>query len=337
MPLRRPSPHAVAIPLVAVLATATTTAAHRAGRAVPGGPAEFAIVTGGHAGWLPTKDPTLPPVDLGPDASGVTATAVAALGRGRVYYTAGSKGGPPTREACTSVVDREERNETSSASRGIAQHVDGRITELAISPDDTRLAYVALVGPYCMWPVLHVLDLRTDTDLVWHASNEYDAAFLRSLSWAPDSRRLAFYAHAGDDYPEVAGIRVLDTTSTPGDFLDIPVLTRGPHATDDELCMTGTPAFRGAELVAAHFCRPWSFTPEFEVRVVRVDTSTGRLGPTLFTPRAGYPEKIEFDRSGRHALVVNTDGPVPRLYRWDGGRTDVAVDLAGLPATDAAW
>jgi hypothetical protein len=336
VPHRRVSPFAVALPLVAVLATATTAAAFRAGRGEPrGAPAELAVVADGHVALLETADPTLPPDGIGPDYwEKATSTAVAALGDGHVYYTAASRG-----DGCTSELQRVDREPTSTGFAPVGERVDGRVSALAVSPDDRQLAYVALVGNdgVCQWPVLHVRDLRTRRERVWRHGDGPTPPRVGSLSWAPDGR-LAFEASQCCDDEGRDGIRILGLATPAGDFLDLPVLARGTRTSEREVCLLGVPAFRGTELVAVHGCGPgWSGARGF-VRVVRVDPATGRIGRTLFALRGGYPDSLTFDRSGRHALIVTASrGAPPRLSRWDGGRSDAAVDLAGLPATAAAW
>jgi hypothetical protein len=340
---RRPrlSPAAVAIPLLVVATTGTTTAIRRLDdRHGPhGGPATFAVLSGGHVALLQAADPTLPPVGLGPDVfNDVTATAVAAVGDRHVYYTAGSRG-----DACTAMLERVEIDGSGTQFETVVQRVAGRVTELAVSPDGRWLAYVALVSfqGYCHWPVLHVRDLRTGAERVWRHADDGtgDAPYVESLSWAPDGRRLALTATPCCRDDTLTGVRVLDTSGRPGDYLDVPVLAADVSESEREGCSLHRPAFRGGDLVVVRACRAFPLADNAPVvRLVSLDQATGRVGPPLFTLRGGVPDTLTFDRTGRHALVVTGRRGAPsRLTRWDGGRSDTVVDVAGLPVAAACW
>ena len=256
--------------------------------------------------------------------------AVAAYGDGERFIVSSSAFG-----RCESTIRYVEEKDLSSTSGDVkgGSLVGGRITDMAVSPDGTRLAYVLDTdlpgGEGCGTTVLRVRDLRTGIERTWTDGMEgMDETFVKWLSWSPDSRHLAYNADICCDGAQ--GFRILDVTADTASFLVQPL--RGASVPDPlgvGHCRLVAPAYRGTsgDLTAVRSC----VRTEETFEVVVVDPATGKVLDSLFTLEGpAQVHKVEFDASGRRALVERGDGEkVTALQRWDGGST--AEDVGGEP------
>ncbi|MFN2626171.1 MAG: hypothetical protein ABR520_08840, partial [Mycobacteriales bacterium] len=315
----------------------------------PGRPARFIAVSAQHEAFLYDGATGQPLHPLGDDAQVVT---TAAVDDGRTYYYASSSGCRST------IVGRESAGASPGATERSTESFrverNGAAADLAASPDGRRLAYVLEVSRpgdrpgLCPLPELHVLDVTTGRDGIWtDRSYERDPAYpdsvglsVRSLSWAPDSRHLAYMTWFCCD--QTAGIRVLDTDAPGRDFL-APKMHGEFFKVGASSCRLLASTYRGrtGELAAVQEC--WGEEGETDAshEVVVVDPQTGRPTRTLAalsTADDVYEfHSLDFDRSGRHFLATweeRSDSGEQRVItvRWDGGEVhELTLGIAGSP------
>lgn len=210
--------------------------------------------------------------------------------------------------------------------------------DVAVSPDGRRMAYsekVAVEGRAgSRRETLVVRDLATGEERRWENAAPTDpglAADLGSLSWAPDSRHLAFHVR----YEDGVEVRVLDTTAG-ASVLD------GREVEPPERTAFAFPAYGGDTgrfvVVAQRGGPDPAIAPE-EFAVVEVDQATGAVGDTLAEPDRPVTG-LDFDASGHHLLVVtrhddHRKGGRNGLLRLSGDRlVEVPVDREPVAA---AW
>lgn len=205
----------------------------------------------------------------------------------------------------------------------------------AISPDGRRLAF-ALPGPPCATsPRLVVRDLVTGRDRVWAAGSAGGPGriplSLLSLSWAEDSRHLAFIlqyrrrsggrkARPGD-----TDLRMIDVDVDVGGRLLTSSLIEPPD--EDAAYLLASFRSRFGSIAALEAC---CGPDPAEFRVVSIDTTTGEQLTPLLDP-GGRLRSMDFDVTGWHLLFVTEDPE--RLLRWSG---DEPVEL-GSGFLSAAW
>lgn len=259
-------------------------------------------------------------------------SAIAALGDGRTFFLAGDWAGGGR---CHSTVRRLEVDPGQTMTSDVVERTPGRVTELAVTRDARKIAYVARRDSgsgRCDDPALYVRDLADGSTRVWTAGAPGgDRPVLRGLAWSADGRHLTYLAHECCD----PSVRVLDTDAAGDSFLAPPAL--GAWADDPEAgkpCGLAAPTYRGAELVAVKIC----FTGQPATAVV-VDPVTGAVGRRLFgVPGEGPVTRVVFDAGGRHAYVLRGDSNTPVLVmRWDGGDDVRVVDVAGMDLRSVAW
>ncbi|MDQ1713188.1 MAG: hypothetical protein QOE45_2638 [Frankiaceae bacterium] len=268
-----------------------------------------------------------------------TVTAVTAVGDG-TYYSASS----PARGCTTSLTalryEPDSHTITSKEPKG-AYTVPGRVTDLAVSRDGTRLAYAAESGPGCAVAELRVRDLTTGRERVWTGGADPGSElFLQSLSWSPDARHLAYTA--GLCCGGTLGFRVLDTTAPGADYLAPPSLGESVGARDQAVeCSLAAPAYRGltADLTAARTCVDQAGARQDTSTVVVVDPVTGAVLHELFTvPGGGLVSRVAFDPSGDHAFVERGGGTTSvSIIRWTTGEPARVLDLGTPRARGLAW
>jgi Tol biopolymer transport system component len=218
-------------------------------------------------------------------------------------------------------------------SGGTPQVVASAATQPAVSPDGHHLAYLSYLGPNGCTPppqklVIVPLSRRTMTASQWTVPQGGQS--LAQLSWAPDSRHLAYvlYDVNSGSYP-----RVLDT-QVPGASL-----AGAPYPQSDA---TGWYGYLGdtGEFLGLYQPGPdQQHSPE----VVALDPSTGAIRRRLVTlDGLTGVDALTSDPTGRHLLVVATrPGASPSqsqnlgLYQWNEGERHVTLVATGILA--ATW
>ena len=267
-------------------------------------------------------DVVLPDNDFGPQL------AVTPDGR-RVFFVREDPNVPCGNQPYTEI-------DEVSTSGGAAKTVVGPARSPAVTPDGHYLAFADV--PQCSdgGDVIRVRDLRArrqsngSYDRLWTlhpdpADFRVELGGITRLSWAPDSRRLAF---VWLDAPADTAVRVLHTTATtssegtpingvldPGQWLGYLGLT-GKMITVSPPCMT--------------FPLPGP-------AVVSFDPGTGRRAALLFSldKILGCPSTIVSDRSGRNLLAVMHAGTAYFLDSWHVGGARPVRSVQGVVA--AAW
>jgi hypothetical protein len=326
--------------VVAALAVVTADPprpAPPAATAVAPAPRTVVAVMGGSAFFLDSDRPQ--DGGAGANPASATVTSVAAVGDDRMYYSAASP-----RQGCTSVLTRlgyDAPHLTITSSEPVGPYrVPGRITDMAVSRDGARLAYVAATGAGCDVAELRVRDLRTGRERVWRGGADPGPNLvLQSLSWSPDGRRLAYTA--GLCCTGVAGFRVLDPAAPGADYLA--PASRGEAAGTpdaDYACFLVAPGYRGAtgELAAVRVCVDQTGRRPGTSGVVRVDPGTGAVLGDLFALPGDDPDaRLAFDASGDHAFVERGTGGTYALYRWTRGGPPQLVHLTDQQPRHLVW
>lgn len=206
-----------------------------------------------------------------------------------------------------------------------------------VSPDGRRLAYGVDSDSMhtCLLDTLKVRDLTTGTERSWQIPQQAEAtpSCIGSISWGPDSRRLAFTtAWEGEQ------IHIFDT-ETMGSTLESHTLETGRRCAWWE-----RPVYQGATgalAVVEYNCdenRGFAFGNPDRFRLIEPDTgATAGNAPRLDPKKVSA---LSFDRSGQHLLYRQLPGPAPddgprftTLFRLQG---DKPVELA-RDILIAAW
>lgn len=272
---------------------------------------------------------------------GYRTTSVAAYGDGRRFVSAALKG-------CTTTfthfeITKDLPNHRSTFSDAVpGGDIAGRVMQMAVSPDGTRLAYalrLPLADGRCgNAGQIRVRDLRTGKEQSWDdgrpVTSETDPFYLSSLTWSADGRRLSLGERISD----------LDTT-LPG--AKVEYLQYENHDVPGyELCAIDDRLFRGATgrtVLLLRCMKDLDAKGSMQNIAFDYDPVTGRVGEQLFALplRRGQmdPWFLSFDRSGDHAFlkVLDATGGTKRVYRWDRGAGVREVDLRGKDVEQIAW
>lgn len=211
----------------------------------------------------------------------------------------------------------------------------------AMSPDGDKLAYTQAAVNRARNPEaalkdeLVVRDLTSGEERTWETAAVDDPglrADVRSVSWDPQSQKLAFELVFEDG----SEVRVLDTTQ--GESLLDSRELEAPDGTAYRL-----PTYRGRKGTLAVVRTRGGHDPDIdpqESTIAEVDPDTGEVVATLVDP-AGMVRGLDFDATGEHLLftVEPTDterqtGPT-RLFAWSGDEA-TRVPLEREPVA-AAW
>ena len=174
-----------------------------------------------------------------------------------------------------------------------------------LSPDGRYLAYVTCDGELgiCGHGV-SIIDLVTGTEHAWAAG--FNDRFAGSLTWLPDSRRLALSMFSlGDANPRLHILSVDDDGATLEDLDEI-----GPNDEEAGWTVVGYHVPTGG-LVVRHSCCSTYATDEVEESSVISVTADGEILSTLL-PTADWID-IELDGSGRNFLLLEMGGGVYRI------------------------
>ncbi len=187
-------------------------------------------------------------------------------------------------------------------------------SDLAVSPDGDRIAYVTYRGNAGR---IDVVSTSTGTRKVWTAASP---AHINSLSWAGDT--LAFVWHplrmvAGKVTEVRHQVRTLDTKGQGGDLkMSKAVLTLPKGGT------TAVLARDGRTLVAG-------IVQNGQLSLQAFTVATGRPANALWKQKvSGSVTRLGTDRTGRHFLATASDG---RLHAQD------VPPVTGVDLADAAW
>ncbi len=210
----------------------------------------------------------------------------------------------------------------------VAHVADG--TSPHVSPDGRRLAYGIDTDPThpCTLDSLKVRDLATGKERSWQIPQQPEAtpSCLGSISWGPDSRRLAFTtAWEGEQ------IHIFDT-ETKGSALEGDALETGRDCVWWE-----RPVYQGttgALAVVEYFCdesEEFAYGRPDRFKLIEPDTGAKAGNAPRLDPKKVV--SLSFDRSGQHILYRQISGTasdnsprVATLFRLQG---DKPVELAG--------
>lgn len=243
------------------------------------------------------------PVDGERELRGVSLTA----DRETVYFGYGSTSAP-----CGAAVYRVAVDGGSPPQKV----ADGFSPEL--SPDGRLLAYAAAARRFATSDehspcanVLVIRELSTGAERVWLSpadDNYFSRGEIGPITWAPDSKRLAF----GFQY-ENSGVYVVDANRRGGRLDDLEALRAG----DDELL---APAWRssGKIVVASICCHPDYEKPR---QYLAIDPDTGESAPFA---APGDFVSIDFDTTGRYLLYIGSRDKGD-LFRQDEGEPPVSM------------
>jgi hypothetical protein len=215
---------------------------------------------------------------------------------------------------------------------GTPQVIASAATQPAVSPDGHHLAYLSYLGPNGCTPppqklVIVALARHGTTASQWTVSQRGQS--LSQLSWAPDSRHLAYvlYDVNSGSYP-----RVLNT-ATPGASL-----AGTPYPQSDATGWYGYLGDTGEFLGLFQPSPDQQHPPE----VVALDPITGAIRRRLVTlDGLTGVDALTSDPTGRHLLIVATrPGASPSqpenlgLYRWNQGDRHVTLITSGVSAAN---
>jgi hypothetical protein len=227
----------------------------------------------------------------------------------------------------------------------------GRVEEAAeggspaVSPNGRYLAYAARSSAHGGPPAepwractdtLVVRDLSTGRERVWlplaDGSRESSYESIGRISWAPDSRRLAF-----DQVFEGSFVRVLDTGRL-GNQREVSSLLRGSgpaEGLDDHLLPVWLPGGNRVA-VAASCCymgeSPGASSPHYgEEAVVAIDVTTRATNEILRPSASDSIGSLDVDSSGDHFLYTTWSGAV--MMRSADGQSRILA--RGF--TEAVW
>ena len=336
----RAVPAVVGVAAAAAVAMLATGIVPRPGRPTgPAGPAAppaaVALVADGTL-YLARPDLTGRVSVLG---KSLRVTSVAALGDGRTFYAAALQTSNPA--VCRSTVFRVTATDrptglewTTDPVPGL-DPVDTYVTDLAVTRDGTRLAYLQ------RWRLRDTTRCGNDGEIrVRDLASGREQAFpdgsvglggppflVSSMGFSPDGRFLAL----GYDYA------VLDT-NRPGGFAEHVENERAQVG--DVFCRVAERTYLpGGELAESLDCPPESAEPD-GVYVVAPGT---RVAQRLVFASPGAPgeyvRQLDFDASGDHALfeLARREGRPRLVYRWTQGQPPRRVDAPGGVFLTFAW
>ena len=301
------------------------------------------------AGTTTTVDPTL----------GMPAEIVALKSDGRLVVLSSSDGSlvrvlasieigdtPPSSLSLTPdrkfvYLDRRQPGSDVNQAAGVTEIArvplaGGPVTQVAdgasphVSPDGRRLAYGIDTDPAhpCTLDSLKVRDLATGKERSWQIPQQPEAtpSCLGSISWGPDSRRLAFTtAWEGEQ------IHIFDT-ETKGSALE-----GDTPETGRDCVWWERPVYQGttgALAVVEYFCdesEEFAYGRPDRFKLIEPDTGAKAGNAPRLDPKR--VSSLSFDRSGQHLLYRQIPGPSPddaprvaTLFRLQG---DKPVELAG--------
>ncbi len=228
--------------------------------------------------------------------------------RETVYYGYGD-GGLPAESACDTAVHRAPVD----GSRAPEKVADGLTPQL--SPDGRLLAYAGGGTRFGVKAelmscsnVLVIRDLSSGAERAWLPTPNdgyFSVGGISSITWAPDSKRLAFEFNY-----EGGSVHVVDATAPGGRLEDLEPLSAGADLF--------APAWRadGQIVVRSMCCYPEWDQPD---KTLLVDPDTGHAVP--FTQVEDFAF-LDFDSTGRHLLFVK-EGESGELFRRSEGESAV--------------
>lgn len=209
----------------------------------------------------------------------------------------------------------------------VARVTDGAAPH--VSPNGGRLAYAIDTDPAhpCTLDALRVRDLATGAERSWPIPQQPEAtpSCLGSISWGPDSRRLAFTtAWEGEQ------IHIFDTETKDS------TLGGDTPETGRDCVWWERPVYQGttgALAVVEYFCdesEEFAYGRPDRFKLIEPDTGAKAGNAPRLDPKK--VASLSFDRSGQHLLyrqisgTASDDGPrVATLFRLQG---DKPVELA---------
>lgn len=156
--------------------------------------------------------------------------------------------------------------------------------------------------------------MSTEAERTWLPTpddNWFSVGSIRSITWSPDSKRLAFeFSYEG------SGVYLLDATAPGGRLEDLSPL-RTDESQSDDVPLAPTWRSDGKIVVGSICCHPDMDRPQ-ENFVVDPDT-----GEAARFSQAEDFSSLDFDGTGRHLLYVK--GDKGELFRQTGGDKPVLM------------
>lgn len=228
-----------------------------------------------------------------------------------------------------------------------AGHVQGKVTDLAVSPDGSRMAYSALPGK-CLDPAgfrspaagaVSILNLSTGAVRTWQNKTERYA--VGGLSWAPDGRTLII-----DEYsraPDGRDLTVLglNTTSRSGSLQAHSTTLLQSRDCSSSTCVAAALAGPHDSLTALEFQADGQHT---RMLVVSIPLAAGRPRTVLYTELSkavgADGTGLYADPSGQWVLLWPTTsipGPQHTAGWISGGRLHPLPGVAQVFPQGIAW
>ena len=222
--------------------------------------------------------------------------------------------------------------------------VQGMVTELAVSPDGSQLAYSALPGK-CPGPAgsrspaagaVSIMNLSTGAVRTWQDTTGRNT--VDGLSWAPARRTLII-----DEYSAVPGGRDLtvfglNTTSRGGSLqAHSTTLLQPNHDCSSSTCVTAALAGPHGSLTALEFQRTGQ---QIRVLVVSIPMAAGRPRTVLYSELSNSPTGLFADSSGQWVLLWPSMSMPGRQHvaGWiSGGRLHPLPGVAEVFPQGIAW
>ncbi len=224
----------------------------------------------------------------------------------------------------------------------------------AVSPDGSRLAFVSTRtssdGTRCEYAVetdVAVMDLETGRQQVWASSDERTS---NALSWAPDSRTIAFLwgRSSAEPPPPYSGqLRVLDVTR-PGRLEDSRAVTRGEvvtvpgvgtgHLFDLTVTADGTHAWAvfGMPVKVEQDTEDATYSKEDHARaLVKISLEDGAVTVVDDTIAAKLVAHLAADASREHLLVYGNSGGFPMSRTTTRPRRSAGTTTVRSPGSTA--
>ncbi len=217
---------------------------------------------------------------------------------------------------------------------------------LALSPDGTEVAY-----SYARLPeptsVLKVLDIYSGKARTWAGPDGFPIVSLGALTWASDSRRLAFNwsgSGFGSWYAAGPGLRLLDTAA-PGHLLSresrlvVPVTASLDESHQPQISVPG------GSLIGNILLAPGGTTAVAAVTSMsaagsgfaRFSMRTGRLITTFDTGPTASSDVLWSDPAGQKLIVWSPPGHRDRLAIVRSSKVTLLPASARITFPFAAW
>jgi hypothetical protein len=232
---------------------------------------------------------------LVPSTPGVGIFSASVSPDGQVVYfeLTGAATGP--------VCERMTLHQVSIHGGSVVPIAAGRYPE--VSPDGTKLAYVGGAGAVDCPTRIVVRDLVTGQEASWAPNPAEPSQRASQLSWAPDSRHLAFQPYGPGRHPNIAEVDTADPASTVSTLAARRINWLGYFGTAGDFLYTEY----DDDSVDVQVVDPATGEKEAVVITIPNDHTELLAYPDGTTTQISVPIRVVPDRSGQHFLLLDGD------------------------------